>query len=692
MGRRPAGLLALAALWLVPSVAHAQQPGWSDQRARALIQRAIDRRSRQFADSALHDYAARAHGYLAFLGQFGEGFTEPPRAAKVDELVVEVLWRAPDLSKQRLIGRRDTLLLPADIDYYHSRFGIIQNNFPNLIRMGDGRDVRDVPHPLSPTGLELYDFAITDSLSLRLPDRTIDVYAVRIRPREGSEPRVIGTAYIDRGSAAVARLTFTFTRRALLDTRIETLSVVLENALVEARYWLPARQEVEVVRRVRWLDFPARGIIRARWTVCCYELNAGLDRRLFLGPEIVGAPAPADDFSWTGDILDSLPPDVALLTDDDTRRVLAQAREVAGASAIDQLRGGAFSARRISDFVRFNRVEGLALGAGAVLRFGGGTQLASSGRVGLADKSLKGRIALERRPVRGPMLSLYAARGFREVGDEFETSLARNSLAASLFGDDNTDPYEVRAVGVSADIEVNPRLHVRFGASYEWQHRLQVNTAPLAGRYAPTIPAWPLRGARASLTLISPGSAGPWGSRIAWRAEFRGGLSEGWDTTLTAQPLQFGRIYFHGSLHRSLGSHQLVLETRAAAVTAAGVPPQELVLFGGVTTGPGYRFHEFAGKVAVSQRVEWRIPMPFVSIPLGRYGSTPTVATLAPFTHLVYTSGPPPFTAARSGLYPSVGLGLEILFDLLRIQVARGLRGGRWTFSADVTHQLWSIL
>ncbi len=45
-----------------------------------------------------------------------------------------------------------------------------------------------------------------------------------------------------------------------------------------------------------------------------------------------------------------------------------------------------------------------------------------------------------------------------------------------------------------------------------------------------------------------------------------------------------------------------------------------------------------------------------------------------------------------SGWYPSVGVGVLSLFDLLRIDLARGLRDGRWTFGLDVSRDFWSIL
>ena len=278
--------IPLLALVVTGGSLHAQQI-WNDARTTALVERATERRASQLADTALVDYKATAHGYLTFLAQFGEGFPEPPKIVKADELGLEVYWRAPDLSKQRIMGRRDTLLLPTDINYHRDHLGIVQNNFRNIIRLGEGDEVKDVPHPLSPTGLQVYDFAIHDSLQIRLADRTLDVYEVRVRPRDDRQPRTVGAVYIDRETGEVVRMAFSFTRAALIDKDLEDVSVVLENALIEGRFWLPRRQEIEIRRTGTWLDYPIRGIIRGRWEIGDYRFNLGLPTALFNGPEIV---------------------------------------------------------------------------------------------------------------------------------------------------------------------------------------------------------------------------------------------------------------------------------------------------------------------------------------------------------------------------------------------------------------------
>src|SRR6059058_4280635 len=199
----------VAACWVAVFCAIAQPAraqGWNDDRARALVERATERRAQQLADTALRDYHTTAHGYLTFLAQVGENFPDPPKVVRSDELALEVYWRAPNLSKQRIVGRRDTLALPTDIAYHRDHLGIVQNNFPNIIRLGEGDEVRDVPHPLSTAGLGLYDFAIGDSLRIELPGRRVNVYEVRVRPKDDRQPRVIGAVYIDRDQGQVVRM------------------------------------------------------------------------------------------------------------------------------------------------------------------------------------------------------------------------------------------------------------------------------------------------------------------------------------------------------------------------------------------------------------------------------------------------------------------------------------------------------
>lgn len=710
--------------------ARAQQAGkgagvasWNDPRTLALVQRATARRAEQLADTALLDYHAEAHGYVTFLAQVGQGFPEPPKIVKADELALQVYWRAPNLSKQVIEGRRDTLLLPTDIQYHRDHLGIVQNNFPNIIRLGEGDEVRDAPHPLSPEGRFLYDYAISDSLRYSLPGRTIEVYEVKVRPKNDRLPGIVGAVYIDTAGAQVVRMAFDFTAASFLDKQLEDVSIVLENGLVEGRFWLPRHQEIEIRRTGTWMDYPVRGIIRGRWEIADYRINTGIPFTFFGGPEIVQAPPQQTaKYAWpTKNILDSLPPDVRAVTDADVKRVQAEARALVRGQALQRARNASLAARGATQLVRVDRVEGLALGLGATQRFGAGFDVRGYGRYGIADHAWKGQLSLGWQSGAGTELRVFALHDFRDVADAAERSGAVNSIAAQEFGSDDTDPYRVAGGGV--------QLGVRDVGGLDWTLRgdvvepasLLVNATPVSGTYLPTLLVDTRRRWEAALHAEHPTTLAFLGTELRLAAELRGTGSIGSQLCAALGTVstcsgseQTLRGMLTADIERPVGNQRFVARTLVAAVGAhsaspgAGgydVPAQELVYLGGPTTAPGYDFHRFVALVGASQRVEWQAPIPFPSIPLDRFGRTPADAKLAPFVTAVYARpfeqpvrlaangvGPLPFAPLAAGVYPSVGLGVLTFFDLLRFDVARGLRGGRWTFSVDVSRDLWPVL
>jgi hypothetical protein len=699
-------LVALLFL-LAPHSLHAQTV-WNDSTTRALVELATRLRTAQLADTGLTDYRAEAHGYLTFLAQVGQGFVEPPRIVKADELALEVYWHAPNLSKQRIIGRRDTLLLPTDIAYHRDHLGIVQNNFPEIIRLGEGDEVRDVPHPLSRVGLGLYDFAIADSLRIDLPGRRVNVYEVRVRPKDDRQARVIGAVYIDREAGQVVRMALSFTRAALLDTQLEDVSIVLENRLVAARFWLPSRQEIEIRRTGTWLDYPVRGIIRGRWEIGEYAINQGVSYAMFGGPEIVQAPPNEQQrHVWsTPRVLDSLPPDVRAATDEDVRRVQEEARALVRARALQRTRTLAVSARGISDFVRFDRAEGLAFGTGFTQRLGAGVSFGARGRYGLDDREVKGQLRLEWQNGAGDAVRAFALRDFRELGEEPERSRALNSIAAQEFGSDYTDPYETVGFGVALEHAPVGETLWRLETSLETPQSTSVLASPVARHFLGLVDVPLTRYARVALRRERPTSLSFFGTELRSALELRAlrTVDAHQDCIGSPCPIDFTTLRgsFVGDLQRPIASQRLILHTVAGAVGARHdvLPAQELLYFGGPVTGPGYEFHELVGRAGISQRLEWRSPIPFFAVPLGRFGKVPASATLAPYAHVVAIGGAPvavsrsgfPLQIVPPGAYPALGVGLLTFFDLVRFDLSRGLRHGRWLFSFDVNSDFWSVL
>ncbi|MDQ6828815.1 MAG: hypothetical protein M3081_08115 [Gemmatimonadota bacterium] len=682
-----------AAFFVVVTSASTQE--WNSPRARSLVARAAQHRAEQLADTTLRDYTATAHGYLTFLAQLGEGLREPPKIVKADELALEVYWRAPNFSKQTVVGRRDTLLLPTDIQYHRDHLGIVQNNFPSIIRIGDGDEVRDVPHPLSAQGLAEYDVAIRDSLKIRLSDRTLDVYEVRVRPKNANAARIIGAVYIDTITAEVVRMAFNFTRASYIDKELEDISIVLENALVQGRFWLPLRQEVEIRRGGTWMDYPARGIIRGRWEVGDYKVNTGLPVSTFGGSQYeTASPEKLARHEWSSRrILDSLPPDVRAVTDEDIARVKAEARQLVRAEALAKLTGAQLAVPRVSDLVRVNRVEGLALGAGTAFGLGAGVTIGAHGRWGFSDQQAKGDVSFGWRSATGTAVRLFAAREYRMTDLVQERSLVINSLAAQEYGSDVTDPFDVRAAGVALDYGSPGDVAFSASAAYERHGALLINATPANGHFTRTIPALSLDAAVITLGADHPTSLSLFGTEMRWRVGIQGASFE--QRHIDSPPRrQLIRAYGDAQIERPVGDHRLVLRTIVGATAASdgAVPAQWLTYLGGPVSAPGFSYHQFAAERGLSQHVEWQFHVPFIDVPLGRFGRAPGSATLAPFANAVYVDRRASFSGAGSGWYPSLGIGTQLLFDLVRVDVARGFRDGRWTFSFDVSRSFWSVL
>jgi hypothetical protein len=139
----------------------------------------------------------------------------------------------------------------------------------------------------------------------------------------------------------------------------------------------------------------------------------------------------------------------------------------------------------------------------------------------------------------------------------------------------------------------------------------------------------------------------------------------------------------------------LVASVQGGVTTGRDLPPQWLQFAGGPWSGPGYAFHAFAGRAIASPRLELRVPVPFPSVSLGKYGKAPARAQLAPFTQVVLLGGAssdPRVAQYTNGVYPAVGLGVLLFYDLLRVDVARGVHQGGWRFSIDVDRAFWGIL
>jgi hypothetical protein len=658
--------------------------GWNAPEALALVRRATERRLGAQADSTLTSYRTRAHGFVFFLAQVGEGLTQPPRLVKADELRVEVYWRAPDRSKQVIEGWRDGVFLPTDIRYHRDHLGIVTNDFGNVIRIGEGDEVRDVPHPLSPAGLAAYDYALGDSLTIRTAAGETTVREVEVRPRSFARPLVVGTLYLDAATAELVRFRFSFTPPAYLDPQLEDISIVLENSLFRQRYWLPYRQEVEIRRRTTWLDFPARGIIRGRWEIEGYDLNVPLPDGMFQGPAIAGLTRPApSDSSWPEPLSRAVAGVAAPVNRQDMDALRMEVERIAGARALSGLPSSRLAAGSVSDLIHVNRVQGLALGFGGIVGLPERrVQLRPSIGYGTSDHRLTGGMEIGA-GLGATQVRLGGSRRVQDLSDVPVISPTLNTLLAQESGKDHGDYVLLTGAALGVRHRLSGRTSADVSVGVEDARSVTTRATPATGSYGPN-PAlgsgtwW---GARLELQRASAG--------IAVRQDLQGRLRLEGGTG----PGDYARAALEGRWLTTLAGHELVSRVYLGAGTD-GMPAYRSFVMGGRGTLPGEPFRAYGGRDMAVGQLEWRFEAPVPALPLGSFASTGRSVTLAPFVAAGVAGRPIaglPWRAS-DGVRPVAGLAMEWFMRLVRIEAGIGLRSGDFGLTIDVNRDWWGLL
>ena len=658
---------------------------WDSPGALNLVRRAVDRRLAFQADSALKSYSARAHGFVFFLAQVGEGLAEPARLVKADELDVQVYWKAPGRSKQVILGWRDGTFLPTDINYHRDHLGIVTNNFGNLIRIGEGDEVRDAVHPLSPDGLDAYHFALADSLAITTAAGEVTVYQVQVRPRTYRRPLVVGNLYIDVATAELVRFRFSFTPASYLERQLEDISVVLESALFENRYWLPRRQEVEIRRRVTWLDFPARGIIRGRWEISDYDLDAQLPDSTFYGTEIGGLLRPRrSDSSWDQPLAEAIADVAQPVNRHDMESLRAELDRLVGSRALGGLPPQRLAAGSLSDVVRVNRIQGLALGFGATLGVPGTRlQLRPSLGYGTADERLTGSLQASW-STGATRLTIGASRRITDISDLPVIAPVINSVLSQEAGKDYGDYVLLHTAEAGMHRRFGARTVLGLGLAVEESRSVGTSAEPASGTYRenPPLGSGSHRIARLYLERSSGGFA--LDKDLQGRISLEAGEGVGDYVRGTAS----ARL-----LARTGGTSELLARLYLGAGSDR-VPAHRTFVIGGRGTLPGEPFRRYGGRYVALGHLEFRFDVPAPAIPLGSFASTGRRVTVAPFVAAGYAGNPLmelPWTRS-AGVRPVVGLAVELFMRLIRVEGGVGLRDGGFGITVDVNRDWWRLL
>jgi hypothetical protein len=640
---------ALLGLGAPTSAAAQESDGWNAPAALELIAQARDMRQTVAGDPGLRSYQANATGRVFFLVDRPD--SDQRTLVKADQIALEVYWRAPRQTRQRIVGQRDEEVLPTNIRYHLDHLTVVQDDFGDRIRLGDGDEVAAVVHPAAPGAEAFYDFRLGDSLTITFPgtDLQVRVNEVQVRPRRMDEPGFVGSVYLDRSSAAIVRMTFTFTPASYVDRYLDYIRISLDNSLWEGEWWLPFRQEVEIRREMPALDFLAGSVIRGRFDITDYAFNGELPEALFMGPAVTALPeAERERFAFQEPLI---PEETAAeLTPTPTlQEIREQALELTAGRYLSGLSRLRLHAPSASHVFRWNRAEGSFVGLGFAWRPSGDAVLKTRGGWAFGAEKPSLAAELEYAPGHGITASW---RELRDLGPFPGQVGVVNTISALVSSDDWTDPWF--SSGLTWTIP-RPRgsaflvleRHDSAHAALDADDRADFRPLPSVEEgWMAEIGGTFERALTSSLVLSGTGRVG-----VFWQDD---------DGSSTPVGTTLGTLRWE---HARPGASTFVARLDGG-ITSEESLHQNLFYLGGVGTLPGHPFREQVGEAFWLVRTDAGVPIFAPWLTLRAFAAAGGVSSGSPRV--------------------SVGPGAGLAWDVVQLELGRGLDGGEWELVVSV--------
>lgn len=648
----------------------ASEPGWNEHRVLRIIREAVRERQNAFSDTTLSAFDAYAEGHIDFLADFGEFGGE--RTVRIDHVALQLQWARGGGSLQTLIGRRKVTWAPTKIHYHIDHLSLVMENFGETIQIGEGDEIEHVLHPIAPGAPDYYQYRLVDSTAVMVGPHTSTVYRIQVRPSCQDDPGVVGTFDLDYESLAIARMSASFTPSSYVDPTVASVTIVLVNGWVERRWWLPVRQRVEVRRQVNWMDLPFGTTIRASFEILDYDLDPEPHQGL-RGEHRVGA-LPQDQLDryagWQREemrIQGSWAPK-------DSARFEDVRREAVGIVANRYLGGNSrlrFFLPDLSSGIRYRRAEGLLLGAGASYRPSGHTGIFAW--AGYPFERQKPQAALEiRQRLEASTVKLHGyLERLTDVGAFPTASGLISSFGAAFRGDDYTDPYFRSGGSISLMAPIGTFTATARGV---WEE--QKSAELVAGSIGSTEPrpvrsitdGTDLRAEFELATRLGTGLAAAWS--IALRSELSGGAD-------------FGYTRWIASFEAAPPDPDAVWQWEAAgsiALATGTTPEQRLFLIGGRGTVPGYAFRTFGGDQAAYSLAAMSRELVAPWIRLRVLGAAGWSEVTMVSRRAAESFG----VVGTDRIKTSLGAGVSLFWDLVRLDAAHGLDDGEWEWMLSV--------
>ena len=650
-----ASLLGFLCLFSVSTVVNAQDDplGWNTRRALEMMDRARMRRDLPRGDSTLQNYTAKANGFVYFYLDRRED--NERTLVKVDQIAIDLYWKTPDRTKQRIVGLRDVSKLPNRMYYHLDHLTVVQNGLGDVIKIGDGDEVRDVPHPAAAGADSIYDFRLADSVTITLggDQGSVRVYEIQVRPKRTNRSAMIGSVFVDRASADIVRMNFTFTPASYVDRRLDYINISLDNGLFAGSYWLPAEQSVEIRRQLPELDFAAGAVIKGRLRIGSYEFNQPISDTIFWGrPVSAVSEAQRRAYPFEQDIYSDVA-EAGLAPTPRMEELQELAEELVGVPRLSGLPSWRFYIPNASSVARHNEAEGWYGGVGVT--YVPSATFRTDFTAGYAFGADKPELTAATTLVKGDVA--WKARAYfnepRDIGPIAGNAGVINTFT-SLWGDrDYTDLYFARGASLHAN-----------RARGRWQPGLMFRAEQHRPGFTPradvsVAPFLPGTAFEAALTLSRP-YIDRAGSRVS--ADFQAGY------------VNFAGdhgVRLLGTLTAQLDWNNLrtTLNARADAGLHSGARAGQFrFLLGGRETVPGHDYRSMQAR----------------AYQLTRFEFAHTIAAPLLRARLLYD-----WLQTDKDHASSYGVGAGLLWDVIRVDF---MKGDYWQAVISVRRDFWDML
>jgi hypothetical protein len=624
-----------------------------------LIARAAERNRR--VPAPLRSYEARVESEIAVMMRRGDGVEQ---SLSLEQSQNIVRWQRDGEYRQHLTayrGRNAGISLSALAVLtrawtipvlYGNRLSLLFGLDSSATAARDGGSPRAgekgtfAVHPFADGRDSVYEFGGGDTVAIiRSGDRSIPIARVLVEPRRDQQqwPVIVfrGEIDLDASRGDIVRMRGSFLTLGRSGPRRDRLGLVpldivafveLEFVEINGRWWLPKYQRIEAQVAV-----PALNRAGSAFRIVSRFRDHTVQESEYHALEAGGRVALEDDLAPerpAGDSIALLPHRLSLASRDTlSRRVewwLPLGAATAGLHADDFLdiapaawrSGGApaisLRARRFSDYVRFNRIEGWSTGLAAELRLrdaAPGVAIRAQSGWAWGEQTWRGRVEAESR--RESWTAMLGAARALEMTNDFGSPLdSGGTLLAAIATVDDYDYVDRYRATLSFTRRLAGALSIRAeagmardGAATTHLTRgilrgdslFRPNRGITEGRYARSAAAVELN-PDLSADVVRQGS----GVRVTYE---RGDGSLRWQ-----------RAELRLTTRRAAGPFALALRFDAGMLWSAAPPPQQLFELGRGQGLAGYGYKEFAGDRAALLRGLGTYRLPLGGAPLRVFG------------------------------------------------------------------------